>query len=242
MNNESQLENSDFSDGYLLMEDNPKKNRNERAADLYYNEPSAPLTIEDIGSTEPTGHYKTDPMPKLTQENAPVLESIDGQKMTVMESFNESQEQTAASLELKDKYKHEKVDMYEGKKYFDDITLREHGEKIARVIAIDLIVIFIAAAVNSFFTGDGMDFIVSLIKIGAAVLLAKGYLVARWFTVFTVTLSVYGPFVLLFVSEEPKEPWQIIVYSAVLLMYVLIDVLLIFNKDIKEFCQRRFFN
>ena len=242
MNNESQLENSDFSDGYLLIDDNPKKNRNDRAADLYYTEDNTPLVIEDIGSAEPTGHYRTDPVPKLNQDNAPEIESIDGQKMTAFESFNEAEEAAVREAALKDKYKHERVDMYEGKKYFDDITLREHGEKIARVIAIDLIVIFALAAVNSFFTGDGMDFIVSLIKIAAAVLLTKGYLVARWFTVFTVTLSIYGPFVLLFSPEIPKEPWQIIVYTAVLIMYAFIDILLILNKDIKEFCQRRFFN
>lgn len=240
MNNESQLENSDFSDGYLLMDDNPKQNKTDRAADLYYDSTDIPLVLEDLGDAAPTGHYKKDPVPVNTPADAPSLASIDGRSMTVMESFNEAEERTAEDAAINAKYHRGQTKLYNDRKYFDDITLKEHGEKIARVIGIDLIVIFLAAAVNSFFTGDGMDLVISLIRIGFTVAFMKGYRVARWFMMFTVAISIYGPFVLLFVSEQPKTPMQIIIYSIVLLMYACIEVLLFINRDIKEYCTKQF--
>ena len=244
MNNESQLENSDFSDGYLLVDDNPRQNKSRRAADLYYNEnDNTPLTLEELGDAGPTGSFRKDPLPKLTQENAPLIESIDGVEMSARSTFEENEERAAQVNELNAKYNHKKTseEFYKDKKYTDDLLFREHGEKLARIIGIDLIVIAAIAAVNSFFTGNGMDFIVSLMKIAFTVLFMKGYKVARWFMIFTVTISVYGPFMLLFVSEQPKTPIEMIIYPIVLIMYVLIDILLIISRDIKEFSTKTFF-
>ncbi|MBQ8827371.1 MAG: hypothetical protein IJ007_09795 [Oscillospiraceae bacterium] len=244
MNNESQLENSDFSDGYLLVDDTPKQNKSRRAADLYYNEnDNTPLVLEELGDASPTGSFRKDPMPKLSQENAPALESIDGVEMTARATFEENEERAAQVNELNVKYSKKKTseDFYKDKKYTDDLLFREHGEKIAKIIGIDLIAIAAIAAVNSFFTGDGMEFVVSLMKIAFTVLFMKGYKVARWFLIFSVTISVYGPFMLLFVSEQQKSPLDMIIYPIVLIMYVLIDILLIASRDIKEFSTKTFF-
>ena len=244
MNNESQLENSDFSDGYLLIEDNPKQNKSRRAADLYYNENNnAPLTLEELGEPVPTGHFQKDPMPKLTQENSPALKSIDGIEMTARDTFEENEARAAQINELNSKYSRKMTseDFYKDKKYTDDLLFRERGEKLAKIIGIDLIIIAAIAAVNSFFTGSGMEFAVSVIKIVFTVLFMKGYRAARWFMIFNVTISVYGPFMLLFISEQQKSPLDLIIYPIVLIMYVLIDILLIASRDIKEFSTKTFF-
>lgn len=238
-----------FSDGYLYDGDIPRAKENNRPIDLLYDGkymPSSELIVEDMDSID------IQPPPQVDDEYRPrayrpdysevdyeaSIESLDGETATPADTAAEAELRAEQIYNNKIKYQHEQVDLYKDRVYDDDIGRSEQGEKIARIIGIDLIAIAAIAVVSSFFNGTFVDFLAPVIRIIFCVLFMKGYKIGRYLTIFTAAVSMYTPIVFLTVSDGPMEPWRKAMYIFLLIMYAVILYFLIRSKEIKDFCTK----
>ncbi len=238
-----------FSDGYLYDGDIPKAPADKRPVDLFYRGNTAEaqeITLSDMDNAEvytppqPQEEYRPRVM-KIDYGEVDYeaqIESLDGEAATPADTAYETEKRAEQIYSDKQKYIRQKEDFYKDKTYMDDLKLSEDGEKIARIIGIDLIVISAIAIVFSFVNGTLVDFLAPVIRIVFCIIFMKGYKIGRYLVIFISLVSMYTPFVYLFASGQVLEPWRKVMYGILLMMYIVILYFTIRNKDIKQYCTK----
>lgn len=131
-----------------------------------------------------------------------------------------------------------KVDLYEGKKYKDNLGLFDTGEKIAKVVGIIVIVLSSLAIIRSFFSGGFTDFLTAAVRIAAAVMFMKGHDWGRIMLAVALAISFYGPFVLFFIPETPAPLYMQLIYIVLMVLYFVLEYFVCLNKDVKTYFRR----
>lgn len=168
----------------------------------------------------------------------PVLEDMDGTPLSEEDIRRDALSAAEPPRRTELFPQQPKVDLYEGKKYKDNLGLFDTGEKIAKVVGIIVIVLSSVAVVQSFISGGLTDFLTAAVRIAAAVMFIKGHDWGRIMLAVALAISFYGPFVLFFIPETPAPLYMQLIYIVLMVLYLVLEYFVCLNKDVKTYFRR----
>lgn len=168
----------------------------------------------------------------------PVLEDMDGTPLSEEDIRRDALSAAEPPRRTELFTQQPKVDLYEGKKYKDNLGLFDTGEKIAKVVGIIVIVLSSVAVVQSFISGGLTDFLTAAVRIAAAIMFIKGFDWGRIMLAVALAISFYGPFVLFFVAETPAPLYMQLIYIVLMVLYLVLEYFVCLNKDVKTYFRR----